>query len=70
MPIYGICSHCSIVKTRHHATIPSVKPFCFFKMRKLDVEKIVPWLQSHGGYCDCEVMYNVQDKFQNIVEDD
>jgi hypothetical protein len=42
----------------------------FLKERSLDVEKIVSWLQSHGGYCDCEVIYNVQDKFQDILGND
>jgi hypothetical protein len=42
----------------------------FLQDRKLDVEKIVPWLQSHGGYCDCEVIYNVEDKFQDIIGND
>lgn len=29
--------------------------------------KVVPWLHEYGGYCDCEVLYNVDDKFGNIV---
>ena len=33
----------------------------------LDPEKIVPWLEEHGGYCDCEV-FNVEDKFRDILE--
>ena len=42
----------------------------FLQQHNLDIEKIVPWLQSHGGYCDCEVIYNVQDKFQDLINDD
>ncbi|HSY10021.1 MAG TPA: DUF2695 domain-containing protein [Candidatus Dormibacteraeota bacterium] len=39
----------------------------FLKKRGLDVEHIVPWLREHGGYCDCEVIFNVDDKFGEIV---
>ena len=39
----------------------------FLQKRRLDVERIVPWLQKHGGYCDCEVIYNVADRFGEVV---
>jgi hypothetical protein len=39
----------------------------FLKKRGLDPERIVPWLREHGGYCDCEVIFNVDDKFGEIV---
>jgi hypothetical protein len=39
----------------------------FLKKRELDVERIVPWLRENGGYCDCEVIFNVDDKFGEIV---
>ncbi|MGQ0637086.1 MAG: DUF2695 domain-containing protein [Planctomycetaceae bacterium] len=39
----------------------------FLQNRGLDVERVVPWLHEHGGYCDCEVIYNVDDKFGEIV---
>jgi hypothetical protein len=39
----------------------------FLKNRKIDSEKILPWLREHGGYCDCEVIFNVEDKFGPIV---
>ena len=28
-----------------------------------DPEKVITWLTSHGGYCDCEVLYNVEEQF-------
>jgi hypothetical protein len=37
------------------------------KKRGLEVERIVPWLREYGGYCDCEVIYNVDDTFGEIV---
>lgn len=39
----------------------------FLQKRGLDVERIVPWLREHGGYCDCEVLANVEDKFGEII---
>ena len=39
----------------------------FLQKRGLDVERIIPWLRQNGGYCDCEVIYNVDDKFGEIV---
>lgn len=39
----------------------------FLQKRGLDVERIVLWLREHGGYCDCEVIYNVEEKFGEIV---
>ena len=40
----------------------------FLQKRGLDVERIVPWLREHGGYCDCEVLANVEDEFSVILE--
>jgi hypothetical protein len=31
----------------------------FLSTQTLDAERIVPWLQMHGGCCDCEVVLNV-----------
>jgi hypothetical protein len=39
----------------------------FLQKRGLDVERIIPWLREHGGYCDCEVLANVEDKFGEII---
>jgi hypothetical protein len=39
----------------------------FLQKRDLDVERIVAWLRAHGGYCDCEVLANVKDKFGEII---
>lgn len=39
----------------------------FLTTRGIDPHRVVPWLQSHGGYCDCEVIYNVEEKFGEIV---
>src|SRR5690349_10843967 len=39
----------------------------FLRQRGLDADRVVPWLEEHGGFCDCEVIYNVDDKFGEIV---
>jgi hypothetical protein len=31
----------------------------FLDSKKLDKKKIIKWLNSKGGYCDCEVLMNV-----------
>ena len=32
----------------------------------LDPEKVISWLTSHGGYCDCEVLSNVEEQFDYL----
>jgi hypothetical protein len=39
----------------------------FLEERGLDPEKTVPWLQSYGGFCDCEVIFNVTDVWEERV---
>lgn len=33
----------------------------FLQTRALDESTIVPWLGEYGGYCDCEVLNNVEE---------
>ena len=35
----------------------------FLASRSLREETIVPWLGEYGGYCDCEVLANVEDSW-------
>ena len=30
-----------------------------------DIVGIKKWLNAHGGYCDCEVLANVEEQFEN-----
>lgn len=39
----------------------------FLKSKQLNSEVVVPWLGEHGGFCDCEVIYNVYDDVGDIV---
>ncbi|MTG98829.1 DUF2695 domain-containing protein [Myroides sp. BIT-d1] len=29
-----------------------------------NIEGVVVWLREHGGYCDCEVLWNVEEYFE------
>jgi hypothetical protein len=39
----------------------------FLEKRNQDIERIIPWLREHGGYCDCEVAANVQSEFGDLI---
>ena len=43
------------------------KTLSYLRSRSLDTERIVPWLQKLGGYCDCEVLANVEQQFEKIL---
>lgn len=38
----------------------------FLHQQELPVQKVILWLNEHGGYCDCEVLANVEEKFENL----
>ena len=33
-----------------------------FHIQKVD--EVLEWLADHGGYCDCEILANVEDQFE------
>ena len=33
----------------------------FLQERELSENTVIPWLKSYGGYCDCEVLANVEE---------
>ncbi|MEM7343316.1 MAG: DUF2695 domain-containing protein [Chloroflexota bacterium] len=39
----------------------------FLSVQRLPIEEVTNWLQAYGGYCDCEVIANVEDKWGEIV---
>jgi len=39
----------------------------FLESRNIDPATVIPWLQNHGGFCDCEVIYNVYDAVGDLV---
>ncbi|WP_018478272.1 DUF2695 domain-containing protein [Pontibacter roseus] len=32
----------------------------------IEYEEVVSWLEENGGYCDCEVIANVEERFENL----
>lgn len=28
-----------------------------------NTEEVLEWMREHGGYCDCEILYNVEECF-------
>lgn len=35
----------------------------FISQRELESGSVITWLESLGGYCDCEVLANVEERF-------
>jgi hypothetical protein len=40
----------------------------FLDSRKLNMEGILSWLGEYGGYCDCEVLANVEESWESEIE--
>ena len=38
----------------------------YLNSQNLASEEVVPWLQEHGGFCDCEVLANVEEEWGAI----
>lgn len=36
----------------------------FLQSRALNPASVLPWLGEYGGFCDCEVLANVEDAWQ------
>lgn len=36
----------------------------FLKDKNVDIEKVLEFLQVNGAGCDCEVIFNVEEKFE------
>ena len=36
----------------------------FLEKQKVDVEGVLDWIVNEGGGCDCEVLYNVEERFE------
>ncbi len=41
----------------------------YLKGKNLDTKKIITWLNEYGGYCDCEVLANVEDAWEKELEE-
>ena len=38
----------------------------FLETKDVDVESILDWIVDNGGGCDCEVLYNVEERFEEF----
>ena len=36
---------------------------------RLEVEGVLNWLRTNGGYCDCEALLNAEEQFQDCMHD-
>lgn len=40
----------------------------FLDSKQLSTEKILNWLQEQGGFCDCEILWNVEESWQDEIQ--
>ena len=38
----------------------------FLENNNLPLKKVIEWLEENGGYCDCEVLANIEEKILDI----
>jgi hypothetical protein len=38
----------------------------FLVDKNIDKDAVIKWLNDNGGYCDCEVLNNVEENFENL----
>lgn len=36
----------------------------FLKSKGLDKESVFEWFREQGGYCDCEILFNIEERFE------
>lgn len=39
----------------------------FLESKGVEVESILEWIVDNGGGCDCEVLYNVEERFEEYA---
>ena len=37
----------------------------FLKQNDIESEPVLAWLEEYGGYCDCEILANVEENFRS-----
>jgi len=38
----------------------------YLNKHELSLQRVIPWLNENGGYCDCEVLANIEEKFDDF----
>lgn len=41
----------------------------FISQRGLETGGVITWLENLGGFCDCEVLSNVEERFLEVFPD-
>lgn len=39
----------------------------FLTENNLPIDEVIEWLETNGGYCDCEVLANIEDLFEEVI---
>ncbi|MED9904164.1 MAG: DUF2695 domain-containing protein [Lachnospiraceae bacterium] len=39
----------------------------FLMENNLPINEVIEWLETNGGYCDCEVLANIEDLFEEVI---
>jgi len=39
----------------------------FLEEKQLNPTVMLPWLEKYGGYCDCDVLANVEDSWESEI---
>ena len=39
----------------------------FLASKKLNQDLVLPWLEAQGGFCDCEILANVEDSWESEI---
>jgi len=42
----------------------------YLRMHNIREDEVLKWLQENGAGCDCEVMFNIEDEWGEIVRRD
>jgi hypothetical protein len=56
--------------TDRKCTNTFVETLEFLEMRRLPREPFLTWLHAHGACCDCEVIFNVEDTWNQMVDEE
>ncbi|MDF1682202.1 DUF2695 domain-containing protein [Ponticaulis sp.] len=44
------------------------KTLYIIRILSIDEDTAVIWLHDHGGYCDCEVLANIEGRFEDAMK--
>jgi len=42
----------------------------FLMEKRLNMPKVMSWLNENGGYCDCEVLQNIETKWFEAFDEE